>query len=83
MRNRDGSAYYQFEVGDIGLINSSDPVVTDSEIVPMAEFERDYIFKALKATNWKIRGTNRAATLLQLPPSTLYNKMQKLGIKRP
>ena len=83
MRNRDGSAYYQFEVGDIGLINSSDPVVTDSEIVPLAEFERDYILKALKATNWKIRGTEGAETLLQLPPSTLYNKMKKLGIKRP
>ena len=73
----------QIEVADIGLINSSPPVSPDSEIVPMAEFERLYILKALKATNWKIRGTNGAATLLQLPPSTLYNKIKKLGIKRP
>ena len=73
----------QIEVGDIGLINSSPPVSPDSEIVPMAEFERRYILKALKATNWKIRGTEGAATLLQLPPSTLYNKMKKLDIKRP
>ncbi len=73
----------QIEVADIGLINGSAPVVTDSEIVPMAEFERLYILKVLKATNWKIRGTEGAATLLQLPPSTLYNKMKKLGIKRP
>ncbi len=73
----------QIEVADIGLINSSPPVSPDSEIVPMAEFERDYILKALKATNWKIRGTEGAATLLQLPPSTLYGKMRKLGIKRP
>ena len=73
----------QIEVVDIGLINSSPPVSPDSEIVPMAEFERLYILKVLKATNWKIRGTNGAATLLQLPPSTLYNKMKKLGIKRP
>ena len=73
----------QIEVGDIGLINSSPPVSPDSEIVPLAEFERDYILKALKATNWKIRGTEGAATLLQLPPSTLYGKMKKLGIKRP
>ena len=73
----------QIEVGDIGLINSSDPVFPDGEIVPMAEFERLYILKVLKATNWKIRGTEGAATLLQLPPSTLYNKMKKLGIKRP
>ena len=73
----------QIEVGDIGLTNSSDPVSPDSKIVPLAEFERDYILKVLKATNWKIRGTDGAATLLQLPPSTLYNKMKKLGIKRP
>ena len=73
----------QIEVADIGLINGSAPVVTDSEIVPMAEFERLYILKVLKATNWKIRGTEGAATLLQLPPSTLYHKMKKLGIKRP
>ena len=73
----------QIEVADIGLINSSDPVSPDREIVPMAEFERLYILKVLKATKWKIRGTEGAATLLQLPPSTLYNKMKKLDIKRP
>ena len=73
----------QIEVADIGLINSSAPVSPDREIVPMAEFERLYILKALKATNWKIRGTEGAATLLQLPPSTLYGKMRKLNIKRP
>ena len=73
----------QIEVADIGLINSSPPVSPDREIVPMAEFERLYILKVLKATNWKIRGTNGAAMLLQLPPSTLYGKIKKLGIKRP
>ena len=73
----------QIEVADIGLINSSPPVSPDREIVPMAEFERRYILKVLKATNWKVRGTEGAATLLQLPPSTLYGKMRKLGIKRP
>ena len=72
----------QIEVADIGFINSSDPVVTDREIVPLAEFERDYILKVLKATKWKIKGADGAATLLGLPPSTLYTKMKKLGIKR-
>ena len=73
----------RIDVGDLGLISSSPPVSPDREIVPMAEFERLYILKVLKATNWKIRGTEGAATLLGLPPSTLYNKMKKLGIKRP
>ena len=50
----------QIEVADIGLINSSPPVSSDREIVPMAEFERLYILKVLKATNWKIRGTERS-----------------------
>ncbi len=73
----------RIDVEDIGLINSSDPVSPDREIVPLDEFDRRYILKVLKATNWKIRGTEGAATLLGLPPSTLYNKMKKLGIKRP
>ncbi len=73
----------RIEVGDIGLINSSAPVSPDSEIVPMAEFERLYILKVLKATNWKIKGIGGAAALLGLNPGTLYGKMRKLGIKRP
>ena len=52
------------------------------EIVPLDDFERDYILKVLKATKWKIKGADGAATLLGLPPSTLYTKMKKLGIKR-
>lgn len=55
----------------------------DREIVPLYEFERHYILKVLKAANWRIKGVQGAATLLGLPPSTLYNKMKKLGIKRP
>ena len=55
----------------------------DHEVVPLEEFERRYILEVLNTTNWKIRGTGGAATLLRLPPSTLYNKMKKLDIKRP
>ncbi len=58
-------------------------IVPLADIVPLEEFERDYILKVLEATNWKIRGDRGAATLLGLPPSTLYNKMEKLDIKRP
>ncbi len=55
----------------------------DREIVPLDEFERYYILKVLEATKWRITGSKGAATLLGLPPSTLYGKMKKLGIKRP
>ena len=83
----------QIEVGDLGLYGSQTrDTVQDhkrrtlpdqaGEIVPLDEFERDYILKVLKATKWKIKGADGAATLLGLPPSTLYTKMKKLGIKR-
>ena len=72
----------QIEVEALGLINSGAPVFTDREIVPLAEFERDYILKVLKATNWRIKGVHGAAALLGLHPATLYGKMRKQGIKR-
>ena len=73
----------RIEVEDIGLINSSAPVFTDREIVPLAELERRHILKVLKATNWRIKGVHGAAALLGLHPATLYGKMRKQGIKRP
>ena len=73
----------RIDVGDIGLISSRAPDFTDSEIVPLAEYERAYILKVLKATNWKVKGAHGAAALLGLHPATLYGKMRKLGIKRP
>ena len=54
----------------------------DREIVPLDEFERLYILEVLKTTNWKVKGAEGAAELLELPPSTLYSRMKKLGIKR-
>ena len=83
----------QIEVEDLGLYGSQiKGTVQDlkrrilpdqaGEIMPLHEFERDYILKVLKATKWKIKGADGAATLLGLPPSTLYTKMKKLGIKR-
>ena len=82
----------QIKVEDLGLYGSHtkdtaldlkrSTLDQDSEIVPLYKFERRYILKVLKATNWKIKGADGAAALLNLPPSTLYTKMKKLGIKR-
>ncbi len=41
----------------------------------------DNILSALKTTNGRINGPNGAAELLGINPSTLRNKMKKLGIK--
>ncbi|GAB3926445.1 sigma 54-interacting response regulator [Larkinella terrae] len=46
------------------------------------ETERDYILSILKRTNGRIRGTNGAAELLNMKPTTLESKMAKLGIKK-
>ena len=44
--------------------------------------ERDYILTVLRQTHWVITGPRGAATLLDLHPSTLRNRMKKLGISR-
>ncbi len=80
----------QIEVNDLGLYGSriegtipDHELDQDREIRPWDEFERLYILKVLKAVNWRVKGAKGAAALLELPPSTLYSRMKKLGIKRP
>ncbi len=72
----------RIEVEDIGLIRIGAPVFIDREIVPLNEFERLYILKVLKATNYQVKGAHGAAVLLGLPPSTLFSKIKKMGLKR-
>ncbi|MGD0276587.1 MAG: sigma 54-interacting transcriptional regulator, partial [Syntrophales bacterium] len=49
----------------------------------LKENERTHILWALQKTNWKLRGSNGAARLLDIHPSTLEFRMKKLGISRP
>ncbi len=44
---------------------------------------RTHILKVLRKSNWKIDGAEGAAVALGLKPSTLRDRMKKLGIKRP
>ena len=46
----------------------------------LAEAERKHILKTLESTSWRIKGPHGAAARLDLQPSTLYSRMQKLGI---
>jgi transcriptional regulator with GAF, ATPase, and Fis domain len=46
----------------------------------LADSERAHILKSLERTGWRIKGPRGAATMLGLKPSTLYSRMQKLGI---
>lgn len=52
-------------------------------ISTLEEHEKQYIYKILKQTNWKIRGKNGAAELLDINPNTLDSRLKKLGISKP
>ena len=77
----------QIGVSDLGLSNAQ---ITDlaheldrgRAVVPLAELERRHILKVLKATNYQVKGVQGAAALLGLPPSTLFSKIKRLGLKR-
>ena len=45
--------------------------------------ERRHIEAVLAQADWMIEGERGAARILNLNPSTLRSRMQKLGIKRP
>ena len=66
-------------------INLEIPQTSDhtiSDFKPFEEMERDYILQVLKARNWKIQGTNSAASVLGMNPNTLRARLKKLGIKK-
>ena len=44
------------------------------------EAESKHIMEVLQMTGWRIKGNDGAAKILGLKPSTLYNRMKKLGI---
>jgi PAS domain S-box-containing protein len=49
----------------------------------LEDVERRHIETVLARTNWMIEGERGAAKMLNLNPSTLRSRMQKLNIKRP
>jgi formate hydrogenlyase transcriptional activator len=58
--------------------------VTESAgAVTLEEAEREHIRKTLEQTRWVVAGPNGAAARLGIKRSTLYFRMQKLGISRP
>ena len=50
------------------------------KIQTLDDSQREQIVKCLERTGWRIKGPRGAAIMLGLKPSTLYNRMQKLGI---
>jgi len=52
----------------------------ESQSLTLAEAERELILKTLESTSWRIKGPHGAAARLDVQPSTLYSRMQKLGV---
>ncbi|MFT4578688.1 MAG: PAS domain S-box-containing protein [Nitrospinales bacterium] len=55
-------------------------ILTEEE---MKLHDRQNILNALNQCGWKITGSNGAAEILGMRPTTLHSKIKKLGIKRP
>ena len=49
----------------------------------LADVQREHVRRVLDMCHWKVRGSNGAADRLGLRPTTLENRMAKLGITRP
>lgn len=62
-----------------GGTGNSDSFVTDKEI---RELEKTNMIAALRHANWRIWGSDGAAELLGLKPSTLTYRMKVLGIRK-
>ncbi|HKO82139.1 MAG TPA: sigma 54-interacting transcriptional regulator, partial [Chitinophagaceae bacterium] len=64
-------------------IKPKSPVPTaPGTLKTIEENERDYILSVLKQCNGRIWGKGGAASLLNMPPTTLNSRIKKLGIKR-
>jgi DNA-binding NtrC family response regulator len=58
------------------------PAIPQDAIVTLEESERIHIRQALAATAGRIHGSDGAAALLGINPSTLRSRMKKLGITK-
>ncbi len=59
------------------------PAPVAKEGSSLDDVERRHIESVLNQSNWMIEGERGAARILDMNPSTLRSRMQKLGIKRP
>jgi formate hydrogenlyase transcriptional activator len=85
----EGTALFDFPRSDgptnnaFGTAVGSPPgAPVTSHLPSLEEVERLHIVAVLRETNWRIEGERGAAKLLNLQPSTLRSRMQKLGIVR-
>jgi transcriptional regulator with GAF, ATPase, and Fis domain len=54
----------------------------EQDVKALDDVEYDHLLRVLRKTGWRIEGSNGAALLLGLSPSTLRARMRKYGIRR-
>ena len=79
---------------DLGILAEAEPALPGhnghrghngngyGSVLLLEEMERRHIQGVLEQVEWVLEGEQGAATLLGLAPSTLRNKMKRLGIRR-
>lgn len=76
----DGTFQVDMDGADrLSLVENDQP----PEAKTLDEVQRAYILKVLQSTGWTIEGPSGAAQQLDLNPSTLRSRMQRLGLRRP
>jgi transcriptional regulator with GAF, ATPase, and Fis domain len=66
-----------------GAAPSSQAATVPGPVTRLSDAERAHIFEILERCHWIIEGPGQAADRLGLRPSTLRNRMKKLGLRRP
>jgi formate hydrogenlyase transcriptional activator len=56
------------------------PIAVKATAGSLEEAERAIILQAVEQCNWRIRGSNGAAALLDIKPTTLESRIKKLGL---
>jgi len=69
--------------GNLQIQIPDSPHQKDPDQRTFKQIEKTYILQTLEDSGWKIEGPKGAAIKLDLKPSTLRNKMKRLGVSRP
>lgn len=67
----------------LGVSENNQVDEPEMKLTSLKAIERQHILRVLEACKWKINGASGAAKQLDLPPTTLRDKMRKLHITRP
>ncbi|HAB18809.1 MAG TPA: Fis family transcriptional regulator, partial [Verrucomicrobiales bacterium] len=79
----DIEAKQELSTVDVGKdTNDAETSTNRKEGAALVDIERRHIEQVLNATHWRIEGPGGAAERLNLRPSSLRSRMQRLGLKR-